>query len=252
MSDVKPQKRIRRTQAERTASMRLRLAQAVLETLCEVGYDRLSTGLVAQRARASRGALSHHFPSKVDMLVGSFEHLLTEWERERMAFVARYDTPIPFADYLRHLWYDVFQKPTYVACIELMMAARSDAVLQERLRSVLSVWVKKRDALWAYVVGYDDMGALGPAIGRENFFHLNLSVLRGMAIHASFNLDDTVNDRLLEAWITLAESCVETASAKAAGARREAASTGEKAARIAAKVAPRAKARARATAGGGS
>lgn len=252
MSDAKPQKQIRRTQAERTASMRLRLAQAVLETLCEVGYDRLSTGLVAQRARASRGALSHHFPSKIDMLVGSFEHLLTEWERERMAFVARYDAPIPFADYLRHLWYDVFQKPTYVACIELMMAARSDAVLQERLRSVLTVWVRKRDALWAHVFGYDDMGALGPAIGRENFFHLNLSVLRGMAIHASFNLDDTVNDRLLEAWITLAEASMETARTRAAGPRKQDVPAAEAEPRLARKTAPGARARARAAAGGGS
>lgn len=250
MSDAKPQKRIRRTQAERTASMRLRLAQAVLETLCEVGYDRLSTGLVAQRARASRGALSHHFPSKVDMLVGSFEHLLIEWERDRLAFVARYSEPIPFADYLRHLWYDVFQKPSYVACIELMMAARSDAMLQERLRSVLAVWVKKRDALWAHVVGYDDMAELSPEISRENFFHLNLSVLRGMATHASFNLDDTVNDRLLEAWITLAEASMETARARAADPRQENAPAADGAVRIPAKAAPKARARARAAAGG--
>lgn len=204
MTEQNPPKRLRRTQAERTAAMRLRLADAVLETLCAVGYDRLSTGLVAAQARVSRGALSHHFPSKADMLVGGFEHLLKQWEAGRLAFVGQYATPIPLADYLRHLWYDVFSKPTYVAAIELMMAARSDTMLQDRLRIVLAEWVRKRDALWAHVIGYEDLGSLGAAIGRENFLHLNLSVLRGMAIHASFNLDDTVNDRLLEAWITLA------------------------------------------------
>ncbi|QCI67203.1 TetR/AcrR family transcriptional regulator [Phreatobacter stygius] len=209
MTEQKPPKRVRRTQAERTAAMRLRLADAVLETLCAVGYDRLSTGLVAAQARVSRGALSHHFPSKADMLVGGFDHLLKQWEAGRLAFVGKYATPIPLADYLRHLWYDVFSKPTYVAAIELMMAARSDAVLQDRLRGVLAEWVKKRDALWAHVIGYDDVGSLGAEIGRENFLHLNLSVLRGMAIHASFNLDDTVNDRLLEAWIRLAAASLE-------------------------------------------
>ncbi|MGL4287330.1 MAG: TetR family transcriptional regulator [Phreatobacter sp.] len=214
MIEQKPPKRQRRTQAERTAAMRLRLAEAVLETLCEVGYDRLSTGLVAAHARVSRGALSHHFPSKADMLVGGFEHLLKQWEAGRLGFVGQYAAPIPFADYLRHLWHDVFSKPTYVAAIELMMAARSDALLQDRLRIVLAEWVKKRDALWAHVIGYDDMGSLGAAIGRENFLHLNLSVLRGMAIHASFNLDDTVNDRLLEAWITLAAASLEAKDAE--------------------------------------
>jgi AcrR family transcriptional regulator len=208
MTDVRPPKRPRRTQAERTAAMRLRLAEAVLETLCAVGYERLSTGLVASHAGVSRGALSHHFPSKADMLVGGFEHLLKQWEAGRVAFVRGRETPIPLADYLRHLWYDVFTKPAYVAAIELMLAARTDPDLQERLRAVLAEWVKTRDALWAHVIGYEDWDRLGEGISRENFLHLNLSVLRGMAIHASFNMDDTVNDRLLEAWIALATTSV--------------------------------------------
>lgn len=190
--------RVRRTQAQRTAEMRQRLCEAVITVLCDVGYDRLSTPLVADRAKVSRGALTHHFPTKVDMLVAGFEHLLESWEAGRQAFLAGETKPISVEAYIRHLWYDVFSAPTYVAALELMLAARSDEVLKERIQAVMASWVSARDRVWQSVLGIEiDKRPL------DHFLHLNLCTMRGMAVHATFNRDDKANDELLEAWISL-------------------------------------------------
>lgn len=188
----------RRTQAQRTAEMRRRLCDAALEMLCKAGYERLSTAMIAKRARVSRGAQSHHFPAKIDMLVGVFEHLLSQWEESRRAFLANHPQPIPFDVYLRYLWSDVISQPSYVAAVELMLAARSDAALRRRLQKVLDRWAEFRDAIWMEAIDLRGDGAKS-----RTFLQLNLCVLRGMAIHASFNSDESVNDELLEAWIGL-------------------------------------------------
>ena len=72
-------------QAQRSADTRRRLCQAALDVLCEVGYESLTTPLIAARAGVSRGAQTHHFATKADLLVAAFEHLLQTWEDARQA-----------------------------------------------------------------------------------------------------------------------------------------------------------------------
>ncbi|WNJ91200.1 helix-turn-helix domain-containing protein [Bosea sp. 685] len=179
--------------------MRLRLCEAALEMLCKVGYERLSMNVIVAQARASRGAQTHHFPTKVDLLVGAFEHLLMRWENSHRAFLAAQPRPIALDTYLRHLWLNVFSKPTYVGAVELMLAARSDEVLRERLHGVLAEWMKFRSSIWQQIIGLPSA-----TLSNDTFQSLNLCMLRGMAIHASFNADDSVNNKLLEAWIVVA------------------------------------------------
>src|SRR5580700_1002942 len=51
-----PQARVRRTQQERSAAMRLRLLDAAVDCLHDLGYSRTTTIEVAARAGVSRGA----------------------------------------------------------------------------------------------------------------------------------------------------------------------------------------------------
>lgn len=47
---------------------------ATLEVLAEVGYDRLSMGMIAARARAGKGALYRRWPSKAALVIDSITH----------------------------------------------------------------------------------------------------------------------------------------------------------------------------------
>lgn len=188
-------------QAQRSADTRRRLCQAALDVLCEVGYESLTTSMIAARAGVSRGAQTHHFATKADMLVAAFEHLLQNWEDARKGAFGGTDLrEVPFETYLRFAWREIFSRPSYIAALELMLAARVDGALGERLRQALDSHVGQRNLRWHQILRFPDVTK------EEQFQHMTLCLLRGMAIHASFNRSDDVNEALLDAWIALART----------------------------------------------
>lgn len=190
-------------QARRSADTRRRLCQAALDVLCEVGYESLTTPMIAARAGVSRGAQTHHFATKADMLVAAFEHLLQSWEDARQAAFGGTDLrDVPFETYLRFVWREIFSRPSYIAALELMLAARVDKPLGERLRQALDSPASQRNLRWHQLLRFPDVKK------EEQFQHMTLCLLRGMAIHASFNRGDEVNEALLDAWIALASQVI--------------------------------------------
>ena len=85
--------------------MRARLLDATIECLDELGYSAMSTNDVVRRARVSRGALAHHFPTKADLVQAAAERLIEQRGAEFRARFARSPperrTP---AEALRVLW----------------------------------------------------------------------------------------------------------------------------------------------------
>src|SRR5436190_3430995 len=74
--------RVRRTQEERSASMRIRLLDATVACLFERGYAGTTTTLIARRARVSRGAQLHHFRTKETLVTTAMRHLFDQRMRE--------------------------------------------------------------------------------------------------------------------------------------------------------------------------
>ncbi len=188
-------------QAQRSAEMRRRLCQAAIEVLCEVGYQRLSTPMIAARAGVSRGAQTHHFPSKTELLAGAFQHLLESWEQARIAAFGTADPlQVPVEVYLRFAWREIFSRPSYVAALELMMAARADDRLGELLREALDNWVLHRGAVWREVLRFSGL--------REDdaFQQINLCLLRGLAVHRGLNRSEAESEAVLEEWIALIQT----------------------------------------------
>lgn len=192
---AQPVRRPRRTQAERSGETREKACIATLDALTEVGYERISTKLIADRARVSRGALTHHFPVRNDLLVAAFEYLLKSWEDE-WPFAARPHPPqLSIEELVDALWDRLFSTERYMASLELMLAARLDGDLGQRLREVQLRWSRIRDTMSARILG------IAPEDERTRlFFQLNLCVLRGIAVHRSFDSDPAIDRRLLSLW----------------------------------------------------
>lgn len=187
-----------RSQEQRSLETRERLLNATLELICEVGLERLTTAMTAQRAGVSKGAQTYHFPTKNDLLVGAFIYLTDIWRREREAFEARQPERILLEDYICYFWRVIFSKPVYLASVELMLAARSDADLRERIQSALDGWMEVRDTSFWKSIDLD-MTKKEAA----DFLRLTLAVLRGMAIHESFNRDPAENESVFEKWLEM-------------------------------------------------
>ncbi len=120
----------RRTQEDRSAATQRALLTATVDCLVEYGYAGTTTRLVADRANVSRGAQTHHYPTKRDLVVAAIEHLFEVHTRE---FVAAFEGVPPEDRTLDRaidaLW-AIASGPSYAAVLEVVVAARTDDELR--------------------------------------------------------------------------------------------------------------------------
>ena len=119
----------RRTQEERSASTRARLLDATIECLFDLGYANTTTTEIAKRARLSRGAQLHHFPTKAELVTTAVDHLFTRRTEEFRGAFANLPVGVNRAAAAIDLLWSMVSGPTFYAWLELMVAARTDAEL---------------------------------------------------------------------------------------------------------------------------
>jgi AcrR family transcriptional regulator len=130
------ERRVRRTQAERSAAMRTRLRDATVECLVTYGYAGTTTPRVAERAGVTRGAQIHHFRSKEDLVVAAIEHLAQQRTQAAIREFGRVEASSdPVSTVLDFLW-EAHQGPMFIATVELWVAARTDDVLARHVERV--------------------------------------------------------------------------------------------------------------------
>ncbi len=165
-------------QAQKSASTRTLIIETAIKCFVEVGYSRTTTTLIAEKARLSRGAMLHHFPSKLAIVRAAVEYLHAKRLR---AFRKAVSNPSPDGDHVRQsveaYWAHVHH-PMFVAFFELAVAARTDKELAAVLRPAQEAFERE----W-YQVAVDLFPEWKGA--GENFelaFDLARYLLEGMAI----------------------------------------------------------------------
>src|SRR5579871_3002569 len=68
---------VRGPHADRSASMQQLLIDAAIECLHTVGYAATTTQKIIETADVSRGAILHHYPNKVDLIIAVAEYSAT-------------------------------------------------------------------------------------------------------------------------------------------------------------------------------
>lgn len=130
---------IRRTQSERTAGTREALLEAAIGCLVEFGYAKTTTRMVADRAGVSRGAQTHHFPAKTELVAAAIEYLFDQQARRfREAFAALPDDQRTVDQALALLW-EIVSGPSYAAVLEVTVAARTDEELRVVVHGMAAV-----------------------------------------------------------------------------------------------------------------
>ncbi|MFD6356872.1 TetR/AcrR family transcriptional regulator [Nocardia tengchongensis] len=122
--------RVRRTQAERTASTKAALVDATIETIAEIGYHRASLGEICTRAGVSKGGLFRHFDSRLALVVEVAEEV---GRRHLAGFRALGDAPV---GEMLALTRSQSRARINAVWFELLIAARTDAELREQLTPV--------------------------------------------------------------------------------------------------------------------
>jgi AcrR family transcriptional regulator len=156
----------------------MRLLDATIAALTEVGWAGTSTTEVVRRAGVSRGAQVHHYPTKEDLVLASIEHLL---ERRLEEYHEAFDrlpaddrTPGTAIDLL---WESCFGS-TFEAWLELAVAARLDPALRER-------FIEVEERFWK--ANLDRFRGMFPEVASDPEFasialRFTFSVLDGLAL----------------------------------------------------------------------
>lgn len=181
-------------QAQKSASTRLQIIEAAIKAFVSLGYANTTTTHIAEQAGLSRGAMLHHFPSKMDIVKAAVEYL----HNKRLTAFRRSITELPAdADRVKlavEAYWEHVQHPMFIAFFELSVAARTDKELRAILRPV-----QKEFAVTWYKMAQDLFPEWN---GKQEAFDLALDlsefIMEGIAVsHLTHHTPKNV-DRLLE------------------------------------------------------
>lgn len=175
---------IRGPHAERTAAMRKRLIEAAIGCLTKLGYGATTLQVVTDAAGASRGAILHHFPNKVDLMIAVAEYAAEKQNRHVARLLANTQPGMDrFLGITMATW-DAMQQPPAIALLEIMMGSRSDPDLGARFPAVIEALEKsQREGVWeqAQSIGITDKTQI------EAMTWLHNAAMRGLAMELMFS-----------------------------------------------------------------
>ena len=137
-----------RWQQRKSALTRQKIIGAAVDCLVTNGYAGLTTAAVAQRCGISRGTMSHHFATRIDLVQTVVESVFYDQMR---GFLDSYRTTLAATGeaFLVEIatekhWLSV-QSREYAAYIELALAARTDRELAPHFTAA----AKRYDEVWS-------------------------------------------------------------------------------------------------------
>jgi AcrR family transcriptional regulator len=193
-------KRTPRDQATRSREARAKLLDATIQVLLEKGYNGLTTKEVASRAGLSNGALMHHYANKGDLVVAAtaevYEECIARGQRTARSPQALEN---PIAGFMADSMAVYFEWP-FIAALEVLMVARTDPALMERIKPVMEHYRRETNTLWLQVfaqAGYAPEQA-------ELALNLTLNQVRGLGVHSLWKPARAAQEALLEEWLVAA------------------------------------------------
>ncbi|WP_404481775.1 TetR/AcrR family transcriptional regulator [Novosphingobium sp. BL-52-GroH] len=178
-------------QQRKSALMRERLVSAAIDCLVAGGYPGLTTAAVASACEVSRGAMHHHFPSRMELVSAVVDHVVYHRMRTFLAdyfeAVARRRPDEPMIELAVDAHWRSVQTRDYAAWVELALAARTDG----ELAAIFEPAARRYDAIWTSEM-IEAFPQWGEGSGREHWDNLKLANDFTSAIHMGMLLQASV------------------------------------------------------------
>ncbi len=188
-------------QEQKSERARQTICEATVACLAEYGYSETSISRVVARAGVSKGALQHHFPSKEDLMASTASYLLA-----RPVEHADRDRTVNIRDRLLTFWEKMTNTSAYLALLEILIAARTDRVLQARIADGLKTSIQEIDAHFLPLCG--DLNA-GDQDDLLLLMTANRCLMRGLLIENQYGIDRERQRQVLERWFDLLAPALE-------------------------------------------
>ncbi|WP_114948367.1 TetR/AcrR family transcriptional regulator [Microvirga calopogonii] len=188
------QKAVRRTQEERAAETRLRLLDATITLLLERGYSRTTTTDIAAAAGVSRGALTHHFASKEEIVTRAVQHQLRNVTADlhRLADELK---GVSTDDVIDYLW-DMMAGGLFLVTLEYLPEARHNPDFKAQMVPVVKEFHAALDTIWTRLSEY---AGLDPARAKV-MLNATMCLIRGMVAQTIVRDDPDYFQNLLAYW----------------------------------------------------
>jgi len=192
--------KIRRSQQERSASTRHKLLDATLEIIESEGWHRATMQRICEHAGVSRGAQTHHFPTRESLLIASVKEIVKRYQTDLTEGPKR---SLELEAFFNFLWEATFNDNLLVCWVEAMVAARTDDSLKQVVAETdLSSLRAMR--LLGYEASQVTQGISGEKCSRvEDLVELTVYLLRGLVLQQGVHYDLTEKRRLFELWLSL-------------------------------------------------
>lgn len=188
----------RRTQEERSEETQRRLLEATIALLLERGYSRLTTPDIARRAGVSRGALTHHFTNKEDIVARALAAHLDQATAGLRAFcdgrpASEMSTDVVF-DYLWPMMADGL----FYVTLEYLPEARNNPGFRAQLLPVVQDFHAALDAIWTRL---SENYGVEPDKARTAM-NATMCLLRGVIAQTVLRDDPQYFQTILDYWKT--------------------------------------------------
>lgn len=196
----------RRTQAERTLLTQQKLVDGTIELLKKKGYAAFRTAEVADVAGVSRGAQTHHFPSKDGLVLQALEEVFSRTQKRALERIeASHHAPKKLLALLAADSEEFFLGSDFLLSLDLMMVDPESLLGQEVKRLAQKYRPPVEQAWVASMVkaGYSRQQA-------EEVVLLTFAVARGLGIRQTIEGPNDSIDRVMKAWQLIAEGILKT------------------------------------------
>jgi AcrR family transcriptional regulator len=153
--------------------MRERLLDATVATLYDRGYARTTTTEIARRARVSRGAQLHHFPTKAELVIEALTRLFAQRTEEFRALFTSLPAHVDRVAAGIELLWSMLSSPSFYAWLELIVAARTDGRLRKAVLPLGRHFV---------ATVQDTFRSLIPSSDQAIVPHFAVAILEGLAV----------------------------------------------------------------------
>lgn len=194
--------RPRRTQAERTLTTQRKLIDCAIDLLKKKRYQGFRTAEVAELAGVSKGAQTHHFPSKDMLVLQALEEVYRRTQRSALDRIkAGRDAPEQLLEQLEADSREFFLGDDFLLSLDLMMVDPS-STLGSDVKRLAQQYRLPVEQAWLDALVH----AGHPERQAKDVVRLTFAIARGFGVRQLIAGEDEEFQHLMDSWMRMAKA----------------------------------------------
>lgn len=202
---VAPKPKPRRTQAERREETRARILEAAVSELKQKGYAGFRVNEVALSAHVSRGAQTHHFPTKESLLIAALRQIYVAQHAKSMKLIESLGPGDSVFDALMRDSEVFYLGPNFTISVTMLSQGSQEPELRKQLRIISRTHRLPVEAAWQSALESSGL----PEEDARSILYMTQSIFRGMAIRRFMRNDPEYISFTIAQWRKMAEAQID-------------------------------------------